>query len=257
MDENKIIIDCIADLHGELPDLKGGDLLIVAGDLTATDSVEDYIDFKNWILPYAGASGSKGESPRYSKIIIIGGNHDNRIQNKRDGFDLYFAKDKSSPIAYLEDSGTEFEGLKIWGSPWTRTFEGMNPRCKAFTLDTEEELAKKWALIPDDVDILVTHSPAAGLRDLLAPRADEKDAGIRKSVGSMSLLRRIGYIDRDGDGKRRLLVCGHIHGSRGTAHYYSWKHDRNNWKIVNASYVNDVFEPYKEPIRIIWENPSK
>ncbi len=30
-----MIIDCISDLHGYYPKLEGGDLLIVAGDLTA------------------------------------------------------------------------------------------------------------------------------------------------------------------------------------------------------------------------------
>lgn len=35
-----MIIDCIADLHSHYPKLDGGDLLIVAGDLTDRDSLE-------------------------------------------------------------------------------------------------------------------------------------------------------------------------------------------------------------------------
>src|SRR5690606_22101282 len=68
-------------------------------------------------------------------------------------------------IEYLCDSGTEFEGLKIWGSPWTKTFLNMNPHCKAFTCDTEEELAEKWDLIPANIDILITHSPPYSILD--------------------------------------------------------------------------------------------
>lgn len=36
-----MIIDCISDLHGQYPQLEGGDLLIVAGDLTARDKPKD------------------------------------------------------------------------------------------------------------------------------------------------------------------------------------------------------------------------
>ena len=36
-----MIIDCIADLHGHYPKLEGGDLLIVAGDLTAEHKYEE------------------------------------------------------------------------------------------------------------------------------------------------------------------------------------------------------------------------
>lgn len=37
-----MIIDCISDLHGYYPELGGGDLLIVAGDLTARDTPEEH-----------------------------------------------------------------------------------------------------------------------------------------------------------------------------------------------------------------------
>ncbi len=44
-----MVIDCIADLHGYYPNLDGGDLLIVAGDLTANDKSHQYIEFYKWI----------------------------------------------------------------------------------------------------------------------------------------------------------------------------------------------------------------
>ena len=44
-----MIIDCISDLHGFYPELEGGDMLIVAGDLTARDQQDEYEKFHIWI----------------------------------------------------------------------------------------------------------------------------------------------------------------------------------------------------------------
>lgn len=36
-------IDCIADLHGHKPELPGGDVLIIGGDLTARGTEPEYL----------------------------------------------------------------------------------------------------------------------------------------------------------------------------------------------------------------------
>ena len=142
-----MIIDCISDLHGFYPDLEGGDLLIVAGDLTSRDTKEQHIDFSMWLA-----------AQNYSHKVVIAGNHDNRLI-------LLGGPVKAPRLDYLLDSGTEFQGLKIWGSPWTKWFPQVNPKCSAFMLKTEDELAEKWKLIPDDIDVLVTHGPPHGILD--------------------------------------------------------------------------------------------
>jgi Icc-related predicted phosphoesterase len=219
-----MIIDCISDLHGYCPKLDGGDLLIVAGDLTASDTDEQHLDFIMWL-----AEIQKSET-KYKKIIYIGGNHDNfLVDSKR------YGKINTSPecnIEYLCDSGIEFEGLKIYGSPWTTTFPGINPHCCAFTFDSDEELAKKWELIPDDIDILVTHSPFHSL-------FDKTTSGL--SVGSMSLLDTI--MTRLPNLK--MHVFGHIHECGGKMI------ELTKIKFVNASYVNERYRPVNKPIRVI------
>ena len=176
-----MIIDCIADCHGHHPQLEGGDLLIVAGDWTAHDHYEELEDFeKNWL-----------RFQEYKKIVYIAGNHD------------MFAQEcgwvsRSERVTYLCDSGTDFvhwwsdernistaRNYKIWGSPWTLTFPGINPKCTAFTGD-EELLAEKFALIPDDIDILVTHGPPYCILDSVRKRHNNKF----QNVGSLFIIRR-------------------------------------------------------------------
>ena len=216
-----MIIDCISDLHGHYPKLDGGDLLIVAGDLTASDTVDNFLHFVSWI-----------RNQDYEEIIVIGGNHDNYLQNLLKPEDI----EDAGEFTYLCDSGTEFQGLKIWGSPCTKTFKGMNPHCKAFICDTEEELAEKWALIPDDVDILITHSPPYGI-------LDKCSSG---HVGSGTLAVKI--MDRP---SIMLHVFGHIHEGYGKHKASPPEVNEHRRTFVNASHVNEHYEPVNKPIRVI------
>lgn len=212
----RMIIDCVADLHGFLPTLEGGDMLIVAGDLTARDRYEEYERFFLWM-----------KEQKYRKKIFILGNHDNLAMSQFDWYDAEF----------LNDSGTEFEGFTIWGSPWTKTFPGMNPHCKAFTVDTEKQLAEKWILIPPKTNILITHSPSFGNYDWIKT----EDQNIGPSVGSLTLwMYMLGMIPH-----LKLHVTGHIHEAYGNS-----KH-ANGIHLVNASHVNERYKPVNKPVRII------
>ncbi len=205
-------ITAISDLHGHFPTLPGGDLLIVAGDLTSRDKIHEYIKYQKWI-----------EDQKYKSKIIVAGNHDVTIER---GLDLDFPR---LGIHYLCDSGTEFEyeeevycnmcgtpnlelpnkkcarsvmcqipekkKLKIWGIPYSLWFPQINPKCSAFT-GSEEYLKSRYDLIPNDIDILISHSPAYGF-------LDQNTQGVH--CGSKSLLESIKRI------KPRLVVHGHIH----------------------------------------------
>ena len=208
-----MIIDCIADLHGHYPKLEGGDLLIVAGDCLKNDDLQSRINFFVWL-----------QRQRYKKRIYVSGNHDNSFQKR--------PPTEAPEGIYLCDSGTEFEGFKIWGSPWTLAFDGINPHCTAFT-GTEDELAAKFVLIPDDVDILITHGPPFTILDKTADG---------RQVGSVSLMGH--HMKRL---RPKLFVWGHIHESYGQDGGYTW----NNTKYVNCSHVNERYQPINKPIRII------
>ncbi len=217
-------IDCtlISDLHGYMPsDLPGGDLLIICGDLTARDKQSEYLFFRDWL-----------RNQDYKKKIFICGNHDGCIEKG-----LFYFNEEWMGAEYLCDSGTEFEGLKIYGTPWTKTFPGMNPHCKAFTCETEDELAEKFSHIPADIDILITHSPPFSI-------LDECD---NANVGSTSLLNVLNRINV------KYLIFGHIHEKGGEQIVYKKPGfgDENNIICINASYVNERYQPVNNPIRII------
>lgn len=211
-----MIIDCVSDLHGNFPTLDGGDLLIIAGDLTARGTEPEYFECFDWI-----------HAQPYRKKILIAGNHDMQMQDENYSGPVGDVKES---FEYLCDSGTEFEGFKIWGSPWTLWFKGINPHCTAFTVKTEEELAEKFQSIPSDVDILVTHSPPWNILD---KTCRGKNVGCRYLAGALEYCFR-----------PKLWVFGHVHEAYGVADF------KEMTKLVNASLVDVNYKPVNKPIRV-------
>lgn len=228
-----MIIDCVSDLHGYQPTLAGGDLLIVAGDLTARDSEKNWVDFEHWIC-----------NQKYKEKIIIAGNHDNFLSSM-DSHCMARYWDKVG-VTYLCDSGTEFNGLRIWGSPWSLWFQGINSACAAFT-GNEEHLRASYALIPQETDILITHTPPKNILDGI-PRFECVDGfKVTEFLGSASLY------DRLCDIRPRLHVFGHIHeqGGRKLEMKRSGYGTENNTTCVNASIMNEHYQPTNKPMRFI------
>lgn len=220
-----MIIDCIADLHGFHPDLPEGDLLILAGDYTAAGTLTQWYDFFEWL-----------KDQKYSSKILIAGNHDSFFESgfpknqveANDWKDVVDFLDIDIDFEYLCDSGTEVEGLKIWGTPWTPIFERVNPKCTSF-MNTEQYLEERFNLIPDDLDILITHGP---MRHMLDANRDGE------ACGSSALH---DAIDR---AKPRYHIFGHIHeqGSNEMAYRHK-EHKRKQTWCINCSYVNEYYKP--------------
>ncbi len=217
-----MIVDIVSDLHGFLPKLDGGDLLIVCGDLTARDEEKEYFEFQEWL-----------EHQDYKRMIVISGNHDNWIEKHGT---IGFPDFDGQKMEYLFDSGTEFEGLKIWGSPWSLTFPRMNPHCKAFTVDTDAELYDKFVQIPQDTDILITHMPPRGIYDGIY----RNDMYIEYDCVGSTCLRSISM-----EIEPKIHCFGHIHEHGGKVL------DLGLTKFVNASYVNERYKPTNKPVRIV------
>src|SRR5580658_3578813 len=97
-------IVCISDTHGQhaklhLPE---GDILVHAGDFMAFgDKPREVTDFNQWL----------GKQTHRHKVVIAG-NHDWMFERHPGA-----AQALLTNAIYLENSGTEIEGLKFWGSP--------------------------------------------------------------------------------------------------------------------------------------------
>jgi Icc-related predicted phosphoesterase len=210
-------IVCISDTHNfhEKVDVPDGDVLIHAGDATVNGTIPEIVDFNEWLT----------EQPHRYKVLISG-NHDW----------LYYLDNKlareltKSNVSYLQDSLIEIDGLKIYGSPWQPRFFDW-----AFNLNRGYELAEKWAMVPDDIDILITHGPPYGILDLVPRKGWDENTGceeLRKRVGQIAAF-----------GRLRLHVFGHIHCGYGV-------HEEFGVKFVNASTCDEQYNPTQPPIVI-------
>ena len=183
----------ISDTHGShrrLHDLPQADIIVHSGDFTMNGSEQEALDFMNWFcnLPY-------------QHKIFICGNHDDCLYGATiDGLD--------DNVHYLCNSGVEIDGVKFYGVPM---FMGD---C------ISDRQTKHYANIPEDTDILITHTPPFGILDF--------DDNIH--YGSEELLNRITTV------QPRLHLFGHIHSQHGTIVLNGTTF--SNGAIMNADYSN-------------------
>jgi Icc-related predicted phosphoesterase len=168
--------------HGGLV-IPDGDVLVHAGDMLQHGSLDEL----------ARAADFFRALPHPIKIVVAG-NHEVCLERHPAE-----ARALLEGFVYLEDQATTIEGLVFYGSPWQPKF-----RVWAFGATRGDELAAKWAKIPDRVDVLVTHGPPRGYGDRIRWRGEER------RVGCDDLLARVHSV------QPRLHVFGHIHQDRGT-----------------------------------------
>jgi Icc-related predicted phosphoesterase len=185
-------IVCISDTHSkhnqissEYIDNKDGsiDMIIHAGDVSNRGYENEIINFLYWY-----------NELNYKHKILIAGNHD-----------FYFEKTNPETIkklfsefpniTYLNDSGVEIEGFKIWGSPVQPWFYNW-----AFNR-TSSMINEHWERIPLDTDILITHGPMNGCLDLTNGGEPAGCPLLRDKIYKLKNL--------------KLHVVGHIHEAYG------------------------------------------
>lgn len=202
-------ITCISDLHGKTPILKKGKILIIAGDIGIVSELH-LLSFIDWLCHL-----------NYTYIIFTSGNHDRFME------DLY--KKGITPampknVFYLLNSSVTIEGIKIWGSPFTTYYNNWS-----FMLFLPQ-LKNIWAKIPDDTDIIVTHSPPFGINDQVN----------WISQGCPALR------DKVKDIAPKYHIYGHIHEGYGI-----YKDEQTTY--INCSLMNEAYDMVNDPVIINYE----
>lgn len=204
--------------------MPGGDILIHSGDATGSGRLSETIEFLDWFA-----------DQDYSYLVFVPGNHDEIFE-----LNPSLMKDECAKrnIILLMDSGTEINGIKIWGSPVQPWFYDWSFNRRR----TKEEADKfgggfikdHWDLIPADTEILITHGPPYQILDYV-PRP----WGGMEEVGCVELRR---WIDQS---KVKLHIFGHIHYAAG--HKYL-----DGRTYVNAAALNEQYSPTAgNPKRIV------
>lgn len=175
---------CIADTHNKHEELQipDGDVLIHAGDCTDAGTLAETKYFLDWFT----------KLPHKHKILVPG-NHD-----------FYFQKITPDEIEELSkkgvtlliDSGIKLKGISFWGSPATPGSGRW-----AFNKKRGREMQEHWKRIPDNTDVLITHTPPYGILDSLEDGTH---------VGCSHLLTKIK------DLRPRIHLFGHIHEEYGS-----------------------------------------
>lgn len=172
----------ISDLHLREPDLPEADLLIVAGDLTFRGTFQEVNKSKKYL---------RSQREKFRKVLVTLGNHD--------GGDLidfpYLIQEFEEYVdcRVLIDETVEWEGARIFGSPYTPEF------CDWYWM--YERPTNRWKEhIRDGTDLIFCHGPIFGVLDGCV--SGEK-------VGCYDLGRRVREV------APKAFVNGHIHHSYG------------------------------------------
>jgi len=97
--------------------------------------------------------------PHQTKIFVAGNHETNFPRQPRERTASLLAPS----CIYLEDASVTVNGINFYGSPWNVLRH--NSFARAFSI-FYSSLPPHWRHIPEDTDVLVTHSPAYGVADL-------------------------------------------------------------------------------------------
>lgn len=157
------------------------DLIIHSGDeANKANPYENELESRNFFEWYRTLKPHK---------IFVPGNHSTAIANG------LVKPDEYPEVEFLIHQETIFNGLKIFGSPWTPSYGNSWAYMRK-----RNQMSVVWENVPK-VDILVTHGPPKSILDLTRDRDTEEIV----QVGCKSLYNKVMEI------QPQIHSFGHIH----------------------------------------------
>lgn len=209
---------CISDTHQQfVKNLPDGDILVHSGDWCSRGSIHELSIFVEQLKLY---------KKQFKHIIVIAGNHDFVAEKHPQ---LTKLEIESTGAIYLDDSGCEIEGLKFHGSAITPFF------CNWAFNRYPDDIKKHWEMIPEDINVLITHGPPYKILDKL----DEHGSLPGSHVGCPDLLKKIKTLK-----DLKCHIFGHIHCNGGQSRLEDGVH------FINAAVLNEQYKMKQSPFII-------
>lgn len=196
-----------------------GDVLIHCGDSTNRGSIDKFKEFATWM-----------SNQSFKHKVLIFGNHEigfSKNPKRDDALNIC----KELGLILLQDSGAEIDGIKFFGQPWQPWYHNWE-----FNVPRGEEIAEKWKLIPNDVNVLITHGPPKNILDLVDNTWGDYHKG---HEGCEDLLNRIENLS-----DLKLHAFGHLHFQGGN------QTTIENKIFANAAICDDYHNPIHAPLEI-------
>ena len=204
-------IVAISDLHNNfMRALPQGDILLIAGDFTSRGKVEEIVNFSKFLTRFKRV---------YKEIVVTPGNHDFLFEENEE-----LARSLITDATVLiNESHTLYNGMTIFGSPVVAPCWGV------FNYDFQERM-HLYDSIPNNTDILMTHTPAFGILDKVSSLQNVGCDMLRDKLRSMTQL--------------KLHLFGHIHEDYGMVdHPREFTHLAVNSSICRRGIKEGLNEP--------------
>lgn len=153
----------ISDTHMEhnelIPLIPDGDIIIHSGDFSQF-SVCRYLGsrIRDKEETIHNLNSFFDKLPHKHKIFVAGNHELSFTVQDTD----YITRELTSAV-YLQDRSLTLEGINIYGTPWT--LRRWYSFARGFS-KKKGDFERHWDKIPENTDILVTHMPPLGIKDL-------------------------------------------------------------------------------------------